>query len=130
MPLEGDALAHPKDVQLARGERRYKRKVASAATWQRIADAKRGPCRVCTDPASNGQMFGLIEFHHLVTRKDCGDDCEDNIVPVCPGCHADITMREPFACRALVESLTDAEREYAIRKGGAHYFERAYGVRS
>lgn len=37
--------------------------------------------------------------------------------------------REPFACRALVESLTDAEYAYCIGKSGESFFERAYGVR-
>ena len=42
---------YPKSRQLARGERRYRRKVASAKQWQAIMAAKIGPCRVCCDPA-------------------------------------------------------------------------------
>ena len=47
--MTGDVTPFPKSVQLARGERRYKRKVASPKQWQAISEAKRGPCRVCSD---------------------------------------------------------------------------------
>lgn len=124
-----DVTPHPKDTQLKRGERRYRRKIASAQEWQRIADEKRGPCRVCLDPASNGRIYGSIQFHHIVSRAWHGDDVADNIAPLCPGCHQDVTQREPFACRALVESLTDAEYAYCIGKSGESFFERAYGIR-
>jgi hypothetical protein len=36
----------PKSAQLARGARRYRRKVASPKQWQAIIAAKQGPCRV------------------------------------------------------------------------------------
>jgi 5-methylcytosine-specific restriction endonuclease McrA len=124
-----DVTPHTKDKQLARGERRYRRKIASAQEWQRIADAKRGPCRVCTDPASNGSRFGLIQFHHIVPRSPwAGDDVADNIAPLCPGCHEDVTRRDGWACRALIESLTDAEYAYAVQKSGESFFVRAYGI--
>jgi len=119
---------YPKEQQLARGHRRYKRKVASPKQWQAIIAAKIGPCRVCTDPARNGSEFGRIQMHHLVTHHDGGHDREANIVPLCPGCHADVTVREPFACAALVKSLTDAELAEVRSVGGAGYLERAYGV--
>ncbi len=123
-----DPKPYPKDAQLARGERRYKRKVANAQGWQKIADAKRGPCRVCLDPATNGRLHGLIQFHHIVARAHGGDDVADNIAPLCLSCHGAVTMREPFACRRLVETLTDAEYSYAVDKCGESFWERAYGL--
>ena len=58
--MTDEAKPYPKAQQLARGERRYRRKVASAKQWQRIAAEKQGPCRVCRDPASNGASMRYI----------------------------------------------------------------------
>lgn len=120
---------YSKETQLHRPNRRYRRKVASAKGWARIADAKQGPCRICSDPASNGRLHSHIQFHHLVTREDGGDDIEDNIVPLCVYCHDGITRRKAGFGILLMMSLTDAEYDYMLKRGGPTYPERVYGVR-
>jgi 5-methylcytosine-specific restriction endonuclease McrA len=118
-----DAKPYPKAQQLARGERRYRRKVASPKQWQAIIAAKSGPCLVC-----DGVIGHDVEFHHLVSREDHGDDVAENIVPICRVCHWSITHREVAAARLLLGRLSDAEYAYMIERGGEDYPERAYGV--
>jgi hypothetical protein len=127
-PLEGDAMPRPKSAQLSRGQRRYRRKVASPKQWQAIIAAKIGPCRQCGDAASNGRMFGRIQLHHVVSRQDGGDDVADNIIPLCPFCHDLVTRRAWRACLEVLASLTDAEYAYMIERGGESYPERTYGI--
>ncbi|HJR01066.1 MAG TPA: HNH endonuclease signature motif containing protein [Methylomirabilota bacterium] len=119
--------AHPysKETQLARGERRHHRRKASAGTWQRIIDAKRGPCRCCGQPALIGSP---IEYHHLIPRAQGGDDVPENIVPVHDVCHAKITERRHGFGTRLCHSLTDEEYAYCIQKGGEGVFERVFGL--
>lgn len=121
---------HPKAKQLARGERRYRRKVASPKQWQAIIAAKQGPCRVCCQPISNGRGLGLVEFHHLVSRAQGGDDVADNIVPLHNICHGSVTLRAPGALQALSRSLSDAEYAYVIGKLGEGGMARLFGVES
>jgi len=113
----------PKSKQLARGERRYRRKVASAKQWQAISAAKMGPCRVCFT-----RLPSFMQLHHLVSREDFGDDVADNLVPVCADCHDAITRRVETICRLLLSRLSDAEYAYMIERGGEDYPERAYGI--
>lgn len=127
-PLEGDAMPRPKSAQLARGQRRYRRKVASPKQWQAIIAAKVGPCRVCGAQASNGRLHGHVQFHHVVSRQDGGDDVADNIVPLCLDCHRDVTDRDRLAGPVMLYTLTDAEYAYAVTTAGEDYFERAYGL--
>ncbi|HEX4672035.1 MAG TPA: HNH endonuclease signature motif containing protein [Solirubrobacteraceae bacterium] len=127
MPTDGPARPDPKEKP--RGARRYRRTVASPKQWQAIIAAKVGPCRICGDPGTNGRMYGRIHFHHVVARGDSGADTADNIVPLCPGCHDQVTRRELLACAILCASLTDAEYSYAIEQGGEGYLERRYGIR-
>jgi 5-methylcytosine-specific restriction endonuclease McrA len=110
---------HPKAAQLARGERRYRRKVASPKQWQAIIAGKKGPCRVCG-------FGGLMEYHHLVPRAQGGDDVADNIVPLGHSCHEKITGRTLKAAESV--SLTDAEYAYVIGKLGEGGIERLFGV--
>ena len=128
--MSGDPF--PKEAQLARGERRYRRKVASAKDWQRITAAKLGPCRVCLRASANGGLRSraphLIEFHHLVARIHGGDDVEDNIVPLCQDHHGLVTAGEPISRRYLSESLSESERGYVLRKVGAAGMSRLFGV--
>ena len=128
--MSGDPYS--KERQLARGERRYRRKVASAKDWQRITAAKLGPCRVCVRTLSNGGTPSYaphrVQFHHLVARVQGGDDVEDNIVPLCGNCHSLVTRRSRPALRALSESLSDFERGYVRRKVGADGYSRLFGV--
>lgn len=114
-----DAKPYPKASQLARGERRYRRKVASPKQWQAIIEAKRGSCRGC-------YATGVVEFHHLVPRVHGGDDLADNIVPLCASCHRLVTERRVHPARFV--SLTDAEYAYVVGKLGEGGMERLFGV--
>ena len=118
-----EAKPFPKSAQLARGERRYKRQVASPARWQRIIAAKRGPCRVC------GVGGWTIQYHHLVPRVHGGADTEDNIVPLCLADHSMVTARDETTSRRLLASLSDAEYSYLVHVGGEDAPERFYGIR-
>lgn len=118
----------PKASQLARGERRYRRRVASPKQWQAIREAKIGPCRVCCDPATNGRLYGRIQLHHLLSRAQGGDDVVENIVPLCPECHERVTRRCADECLALADNLEDGEYAYLIGKLGEGALERLYGV--
>ena len=123
-----DAKPFPKSRQLARGAKRYRRKVASPKQWQAIQAAKIGPCRVCLDPTTNGRIFGLIQLHHVVPRDFGGDDVAVNLVPLCQLCHHAVTVFRPAESRALCAALTDAEYAYAVAKAGEGFAERIYGV--
>src|SRR5258705_11089641 len=97
----------PKSRSLARGERRYRRKVASPKQWQAIIAAKQGRCRVCNlEPEAT--FRGSVEYHHLLGRAQGGDDVADNIVPLHNVCHGCVTTRLPVALAALPASLTDS----------------------
>jgi len=128
MPTDGPAIPDPKARTLARGQRRYRRHVASPKQWAAIQAAKLGPCRICGTVGRNGRVFGRIQLHHVVSREDFGDDVAENIVPLCPECHDTVTRRVPQACRALLMTLRDEEYAYMIERGGEGYPERAYGV--
>jgi hypothetical protein len=121
-----DAKPYPKSSQLARGERRYRRKVASPKQWQAIIAAKGRTCR-CLRPTS--LCAGPAEYHHIVSREDHGDDVAVNIVPLCHHHHLAITMRWPDVAATLLASLSDAEYAYMVERGGEDYPERAYGIR-
>lgn len=121
--MTDDVHPFPKSAQLARGPKRYRRKVASPKQWQAISAAKFGPCRICW---SRSPVY--IELHHLVTREDFGDDVADNLVPVCGECHDAVTRRVETICRLLLSRLSDAEYAYMVQRGGEDYAERAYGV--
>jgi hypothetical protein len=124
--VSGDPF--PKSSQLARGERRYRRRVASPKEWAAIVAAKTGPCRVCVNVQANGHDFGVIEFHHLLARSRGGDDVAENIVPVHHVCHEAVTTRRPAAFQAVEQSLTHAEYAYLLDKIGEAGIERLFGV--
>src|SRR5947208_2495245 len=107
MPTDGPPRPDPKARTLARGPRRYRRKVASPKQWQAIQAEKIGPCRVCCDPGRNGSAFGKIQLHHVVARDHFGDDVADNLVPLCPACHHRVTIRCEVESRAMIVSLSD-----------------------
>ena len=119
-----DVHPFPKSAQLARGERRYRRKVASPKQWQAIEAAKLGPCRVCSFRPAAG-----LDLHHLVWREHGGDDVAANIVPICRKCHAALHDRARAIARLLLSRLSDAEYAYMVERGGEDYPERVYGVR-
>jgi len=111
----------PKSSQLRRGDRRYRRVIASPKQWQDLRAAKTGSCRVCKRKRGGS-------LHHLIPRDFHGDDVEENLVPLCLDCHLCVTLREPKSCRALLRSLTPAEYDYAVGRM-QNAFERLYGVR-
>jgi hypothetical protein len=121
MPPSDEAKVYTKEMQLARAERRYTRKVASPKRWAAIADAKQGPCRVCNAPPPN-------ELHHLVPRAIGGSDTESCIAPLCRDCHALVSAGDKAACAALRRSLTDAEYAYCVETLGEARFESRFPV--
>lgn len=132
MPLQGPAIPHSKSASLARGDRRYARKVASSRRRQEIIDVKMGPCRVCVRLTATGLT---VTFHHLVPKGSpyFGSDVEDNWVPLCgsgtSGHHGLVEARDRQVSRALLEGLSDGEYAYAVEQGGENFFERRYGLR-
>jgi len=115
---------YPKSKQLARGERRYRRKVASPKQWAAIRAEKLGPCRVCGFTNER-----LIQLHHLVPRAQGGDDVAANLVPLGWQCRKHVTERDEVTLQRLAEALTDAEYAYVIGKLGENALERLFGVR-
>lgn len=116
----------PKSAQLARGERRYRRKVADARTWTELRSEKLfgERCRCCGARADS--------LHHLVSRSRGGDDVADNLVPLCGdgtrGCHGSIERRTYGALHALALNLTDGEYAYVVGKLGEGAMGRLFGV--
>ena len=113
---------YSKEQQLARGERRYRRKVASPKQWQAIQAAKGRTCRVCLLDTN------AIQLHHLVPRDFGGDDVPENLVPLCPRCHSDVTRCDRETCLVLFVRLEDAEYAYAVEKAGEDVWARVYGL--
>jgi hypothetical protein len=126
-PTDGPPRPDPKARTLARGPRKYRRKVASPKQWQAIIASKAGPCRCCGS-VENGRVEKRITFHHIVARVHGGDDVPDNIVPLCLYCHDEITARSFLCAVQLLPALDDAEYAYMIQRGGEGYPERAYGI--
>ena len=119
--LDRPARPWSKEQQTARGERRRKRNVASRKDWQRIANAKRGPCRSCGRQGSN-------QLAHLISRGQLGPDETWNIVSLCMVCHGRFDARDPETCLRVAESLTDDELFGLIAFGGEAVIERRFGV--
>lgn len=125
-PVAADPKPYPKTKQLARGERRYRRKVASPAKWQRIIETKRGDgCRVCIPELA---ILEPIEYHHLVPRAQGGDDVADNVIPLCRPHHELISRRVGAGLQIVAESLSDAEYAYCVGELGEGAMERLFGV--
>ena len=118
---------YSKESQLARGPKRYRRKVASPKQWQAIISAKDGPCRMCGEPG-NFLNRGGIQYHHLIPRDQHGDDVADNIVPLHVVCHTMVEYRQAACVRRLLGNLRDAEYAYAVGKAGENWAERIYGI--
>lgn len=126
-----EARPYPKEAQLARGPKRYPRKVASKKQWEALAAAKQGPCRVCGSSADNGRLHGHIHLHHLVPRRApwFGDDVAANLVPLCPDCHDRVTRLEKDTVYLLLwKGLRDDEYAYAVGKCGEDFWERCYRI--
>lgn len=117
----GEPKPYPKTGQLARQERRYRRKVASPKQWQAIAAERQGPCLVCGAAAPN-------ELHHVLPRDRGGEDKAKNIAPLCRICHDKIELRRPRTVRAFLAALDDDTYAYAVTEGGEDVWERVYGL--
>lgn len=120
--MSGEAKPYSKAQQLARGERRYRRKVASPKQWQAIIAAKGKVCRTC-------HTWKNVQYHHIVPRDFGGDDVADNIVPLCGYSHDGVTQRRQKYVHEFLASLSDAEYAYAVGKAGEDWAERIYGLR-
>lgn len=119
---------YSKERQLARGARKYRRKVASPKQWQAIQAAKCRECRVTG--ANRIHNHATIDPHHLIPRDApwFGDDVADNIIGLERSIHEGIELREPAHCRLMLTRLTDAEYAYAVDKAGEGWAERIYGI--
>jgi HNH endonuclease len=122
-PVTVGGIGRPKPP---RGQRTRGRKVASTKEWVAIIEAKGIACRL--SEAFQADNRGPIEFHHLVSRAQMGDDVADNIVPLCRRCHTAVTHRSMSHLRWLAESLTDAEYAYVVGKLGEGGMQRLFGV--
>lgn len=118
---------YPKTRQLARGERRYRRKVASPKQWAAIRAEKGYACRLAPFGHQPPNCWGAIEYHHLVSRGRFGDDVADNLVPLCRAHHLGVTNRGP-SLQLLAEHLTDAEYAYVVGQLGEGAIGRLFGV--
>ena len=120
--MSGDP--YPKSVQLARGERRYHRKVAGPKRWQQIIDAKIAgrPCRVCPSRT-------LVDPAHLIGRGQGGPDSEWNVIPLCRIHHAAFDAHNYETCRAVCASLTDQEYAGLVEFAGEGVFESRFKIR-
>ena len=49
-------------------------------TWKAVTQRDGGACVLCGDSR-------YIHLHHYISRGQGGNDCESNIVSVCPPCH-------------------------------------------
>lgn len=83
-----------------------------------------GRCRVC------GSTFGLSR-HHLVPRSLGGDDVDENLMPLCEGCHGAFERsRERRLAGALIRAAMRAdELAYVVDKKGTGFLERYYPLR-
>ena len=133
LTVPGEAKPYSKAQQLARGERRYRRKVASPKQWQALRAEKLDGmlCRVCDGYRQEDYTYTLtMGLHHLIPRGQGGDDVADNLVPLHNVCHDDVhNRRDQDVIRNLLGSLSDAEYAYAVGKAGEDWAERIYGLR-
>ena len=118
---------YSKEQQLARGERRYRRKVAGPKQWAAVMAEKQGPCLICERLGVRVLPPYGMDFHHLVPRARGGDDVAENIVPLCSLHHHDVTVRNVHALHALRLMLNESERAYCEAKMGAEWRVRLFG---
>lgn len=122
-----EAKPYSKAQQLARGERRYRRKVASPKQWQAIIAAKGSRCRL--QIGDDGCVGDWVHYHHVIPSGNGGDDTADNIVPLCDVHHSMLHDRIQLVVFELLSDLSDAEYAYAVGKAGEDWAERIYGLR-
>lgn len=83
-----------------------------------------GHCRICDES-------WRLERHHLVPRSLGGDDIDDNIVPLCPGCHGlfERGLTRRAIGHAIRMTLSTAELQYVLVKKGSGFLDRYYPPR-
>ena len=98
------------------------RHVATREEWEAICDAKGGPCRL-------GSGSHWVDYAHLVPRAQGGDDVPDNLFPLGHEAHMLYHNRGKgwhLVAHAIRASLTNAEKEYVIRKKGWNWLNENY----
>lgn len=122
---------YPKSAQLGAQRKKYRRKVASRKTWEKLRDERLGPCLI-------GRYLGVecakhVELHHVVRRgaPHFGDDVADNLVPLCRAHHRKVTDGHSVVLQALaaaIQAWEPAVYAYAIDKLGEDGFLRLHKV--
>ena len=96
--------------------------VATREEWQAICDLKDGPCR-----AGTGSHW--VDYAHLVSRGQRGDDVLDNIVPVGHEAHMlyhDRGKGWEHVAHMIRETLRAPELAYVIGKKGWDWLDEHY----
>lgn len=122
--------AYTKEQQLGSTRKRYRRKAASAKTWEKLRDERLGPCLLC-------RYLGIkqaspSELHHCVPRDRFGDDAADNLVSLCRTHHRHVEDRVGHMSVLLAEAIQRDEPAvyaYAVEKLGEDGWLRLHSVR-
>lgn len=121
-------IGRPKSKQ----PRRF-RIIATPRDWDRLREAKLGPCLVCLWLGET--QTRLSSLHHVVSKSLGGDDVEENLVSLCgdgvSGCHGMVEAHDAQTCRAFAAALQQydsAAYAYAIEKLGEDGFARRHHV--
>lgn len=61
---------------------------------QQVLNIRGRRCEFCgkTEQQQREQSNGPIEIHHIIPDKYGGSDTLGNLIPLCTGCHREITM--------------------------------------
>lgn len=122
MAIDYSALKFPK------GPSRYERKdakrkaedAALRAAHAAVDKRDKGKCRICGKPANLGGT-GVLEQghrHHVQYRSKGGMDTTDNLVLLCPKCHAAI-----HAGKVRLSGDADAEQGLLLERATAAGFK-------
>src|SRR4051812_24797153 len=88
-----------------------------------------GRCRMCERPWE----IRPPTRHHLVPKSEGGTWHQDNIIPLCRGCHDLVDAKangvRQLARRMLRRLLTPAEVAHAIRCKGEAWLDREYPLK-
>jgi hypothetical protein len=76
---------------------------------------KENKCKIC------GWLGIRTHFHHIVPRKFSGSDNNNNLIELCPNCHADACDNEErFALKNnLIGEKISKEKEEALGEAGS-----------
>lgn len=58
------------------------------ARWQRVRAMFLQVHPLCEDCASQGRVTPATDVHHMVAKRDGGEDIEDNLLALCHACHS------------------------------------------